>query len=332
MPFKSLTLSSLLVCLVMIFHAHADVKAEQISKEETARLQSFLKKRLGARMPSDATIEVKGYENSPVQGFNQGTFVISSSRGSGDVNFIISNDGRYIILGEPTDTKDFEESPIEGLKKGSVPLGTQTLPLLISNDNKYIILGEIIDTSIDPLKETMSKISLEDVPVKGKETANVTVVEYSDFQCPFCERGSKMLPQILQEYDGKIKLMYKQLPLPIHNWAKDAAIASLCAREQGNDKFWQFHDLLFENQKDIKAENSKQEFEGFAKKIGLNENEFNKCLGSPDIAKQVQDDIDEARSIGVSSTPTFVVNGLIVPGANPEGLKSAIDASLSGDQ
>jgi protein-disulfide isomerase len=330
MPFKSIILSSLLVCLVMVFHV--DARAEQISKEETARLQTFLKKRFGARMPSDATIEVKGYENSPVQGFNQGTFVISSSRGSGDVNFIISNDGRYIILGEPESTKDFEESPIQGLKTGSIPLGTQTLPLLISNDSKYIILGEILDTSVDPLKETMSKISLKDVPVKGKKTANVTVVEYSDFQCPFCKRGSQMLPQILQEYDGKIKLMYKQFPLPIHNWAKDAAIASLCAQEQGNDKFWEFHDLLFENQKNIKVESSKEEFEGFAKKIGLNENEFNKCLGSPDIAKRLQADIDEAKSIGVSSTPTFVVNGRIVPGANPEGLKSAIKASLSAEQ
>jgi protein-disulfide isomerase len=330
MPFKSIILSSLLVCLVMV--SHVDARAEQISKEETARLQTFLKKRFGARMPSDATIEVKGYENSPVQGFNQGTFVISSSRGSGDVNFIISNDGRYIILGEPASTKDFEESPIQGLKTGSIPLGTQTLPLLISNDSKYIILGEILDTSVDPLKETMSKISLKDVPVKGKETANVTVVEYSDFQCPFCKRGSQMLPQILQEYDGKIKLMYKQFPLPIHNWAKDAAIASLCAQEQGNDKFWEFHDLLFENQKNIKVENSKEEFEGFAKKVGLNENEFNKCLGSPDIAKRLQADIDEAKSIGVSSTPTFVVNGRIVPGANPEGLKSAIKASLSAEQ
>jgi protein-disulfide isomerase len=329
MLFKGLMLSSLLICSVVIFHA--DAKAAQISKEETTRLQSFLKKRLGSRMPSDATIEVKGYENSPIQGFNQGTFLIKSSRGSGDVNFIISNDGRYIILGEPASTKDFEESPIQGLKEGSVPLGTQTLPLLMSNDSKYIIVGEIIDTSIDPLKETMSKISLEDVPVKGKETANVTVVEYSDFQCPFCQRGSQMLPQILQEYDGKIKLMYKQLPLPIHNWAKDAAIASLCAREQGNDKFWEFHDLLFANQKNIKVENSKEEFEGFAKKIGLNENNFNKCLDSPDIAKRVQADIEEARSIGVSSTPTFVVNGIIVPGANPEGLKSAIEASLSGE-
>jgi protein-disulfide isomerase len=328
MLFKSLILS-LLFCSVMI--SHADIKAEQISKEEATRLQSFLKKRLGSRMPPDATIDIKGYEGSQIQGFNEGTFSIKSSRGSGDVNFIISNDGRYIIIGEPANTKDFEESPIQGLKKGNVLLGTQTLPLLISNNSKYIILGEIIDTRVDPLKETMSKISLENVPLIGKETANVTIVEYSDFQCPFCKRGSQILPQILQEYDGKIKIMYKQLPLPNHNWAKDAAIASLCAHEQGNDKFWEFHDLLFENQENINVENSKEEFKGFAKKIGLNESDFDKCVGSPDIAKRVQADIEEAQSIGVSSTPTFVVNGLIIPGANPEGLKSAIETSLSGE-
>ncbi len=329
MSFKNLILLSVLGCLVMIFHT--DVRADQISKEETARLESFLKKRLGSQMPSDVTIEVEGYENSPIQGFNQGTFVIKSARGSGDVNFIISNDGRYIILGEPSNTKDFEEAPIQGLKEGSVAFGHQRLPLLMSKDSKYIILGEILDTSVDPLKETMSKISLEDVPLKGKDTAAVTVVEYSDFQCPFCKRGSQLIPQILQDYDGKIKIMYKQLPLPMHNWANNAAIASLCAHKQGNDKFWEFHDLLFENQQSITVENSKDEFNRFAKEIGLNENEFDKCLESPEIAKRVQDDIDEARAIGVSSTPTFVVNGLIVPGANPEGLKSAIETSITGE-
>ncbi len=329
MLFKKLILPSLVGCLVMFFHG--DVRAAQISKEETGRLQSFLKKRLGSRMPADATVEIKDYENSPIQGFSQGTFLIKSTRGSGDVSFVISNDGRYIILGEPANTKDFEEAPIQGLRKGTVPLGTQRLPMLISEDSKYIILGEILDTSVDPLEVTMSKISLENVPLKGKETATVTIVEYSDFQCPFCKRGSQLIPQILQEYDGKIKIMYKQLPLPMHNWANDAAIASLCAHEQGNDKFWEFHDLLFENQQTINVENSKDEFKGFAQKIGLNEDEFDKCLESPEIAKRVQDDIEEARAIGVSSTPTFVVNGLIVPGASPEGLKSAIETSISGE-
>lgn len=327
MLLKGLILS--LICVAVIFSAGG--RAEQISKDETARLQSFLKKRLGQRMPPGTTIDIKGYEKSQIQGFNKGTFSIKSSGASGDVNFIISEDGRYIILGEPTNTNDFQESPITGLREGNVALGMQSLPILVSEDSNYIILGEIIDTTVDPLKETMDKISLENVPFKGKESANVTVVEYSDFQCPFCKRGSQLIPQILEEYDGKIKVFYKQFPLPNHDWALDAAIASLCALKQGNDKFWGFHDLIFENQQDIKLENSGEKFKGFAKKVGLNENDFDKCLGSEEVANRVQADIDEARSIGVSSTPTFIVDGFMVPGANPEGVKSAIENRLSGD-
>ncbi len=303
--------------------------AGNISPEEQKRLQSFIKKRLGARMPADANIQVKGFEQSPVEGLRKGQFVIESARGSGEVTFLISSDGRYLIMGDVASLETFEDTPIEGIKTGSVPLGNQPIPVTISTDGQYIILAEFIDTTVDPLKETMSKISLEDVPVKGAEDAKVTVVEYSDFQCPFCKRGADIIPQILKEYDGKVKIAYKQLPLPIHNWARDAAIASVCASEQGNDKFWELHDLLFQNQANLTAENAKEEINGFAKQIGLNTDEFDKCIGSPEAAQRVQNETEEARSIGVSSTPTFVVNGMIVPGANPQGLKSAIDVALS---
>jgi protein-disulfide isomerase len=304
--------------------------AGSISPEEQKRLLSFIKKRLGARMPTDANIQVQGFEQSPVEGLRKGKFVIESARGSGDVNFLISNDGVYLIIGDVASLENFENSPIEGVKAGKVPLGGQPIPVAVSTDGQFIVLGDFIDTTIDPLKETMSKISLEDIPVKGAEDAKVTIVEYSDFQCPFCKRGAEIIPQILKDYDGKVKIAYKQLPLPNHNWAMDAAIASVCASKQGNDKFWELHDLLFENQRNLNAENIKEEINGFAKQIGLNTDEFNKCIASPEVAQRVQQEMDEARSIGVNSTPTFVVNGMIVPGANPQGLKSAIDVALSG--
>ncbi len=238
------------------------VPAGNISPEEQKRLQSFIKKRLGARMPADAKIQVKGFEQSPVEGLRKGQFVIESARGSGAVTFLISSDGRYLIIGDVASLENFENTPIEGIKTGNLSLGGQPIPVTMSTDGQYIILAEFIDTTVDPLKETMSKISLEDVPVKGAENAKVTIVEYSDFQCPFCKRGTDIIPQILKEYDGKVKIAYKQLPLPIHNWARDAAIASVCADQQGNDKFWELHDLLFENQTKLTAENAKEEING----------------------------------------------------------------------
>lgn len=303
--------------------------AGSISADEQKRLESFIKKRLGSRMPTDAKIQVEGFEQTPVESLRRGKFVIESARGSGAVSFLITEDGKYLIIGDVSSLQDFENSPIKGIKTGKALLGSQQVPVTVTEDGKYIVLADFIDTTVDPLKETMDKISLEDVPFKGAEDANVTVVEYSDFQCPFCKRGSDMIPEILEEYEGKVKIGYKQLPLPIHNWATEAAIASVCASKQGNDKFWKLHDLFFENQGKLNAENIKGEIGGFAKQIGLNTDEFNKCIDSPEVAQRVKDEAEEARSIGISSTPTFVVNGMIVPGANPHGLKSAIDLALS---
>jgi protein-disulfide isomerase len=208
--------------------------------------------------------------------------------------------------------------------------GRQSVPVFISADGKYLVLGsEVYDTTVDPHKEIMEKISLKDVPVKGAENAEVVIVEYSDFQCPFCKRGKDMLPQILKEYNGKVKVAFKQLPLKNHNWAMPAAVASLCAYQQGNDKFWAFHDKLFDSQKDITLENSKEKFNQYAKDVGLDKKKFDACLGSKDVQAEVESQVQEATSVGVQSTPTFVVNGMIVPGANPEGLKSAIEIQLS---
>lgn len=304
--------------------------AEKVSPEETKRLQLFLKRSFAGRLPSDAKIEIKGYDESPLGGFKKGSFEISSSRGSGSVPFLISQDGRYVILGEPIDTEKFEDTQITGIKKGTISIGRQPFPILMSKDGRFLIAGELIDSTVNPLEETMKKISLKDVPVKGDKNAKVTIVEYSDFQCPFCKRATDMLPPILKEYDGKVKLVYKQFPLPSHPWARDAAIASICAYEQGNDYFWKLHDELFGKQKEITVERSKEQFKAFAKGIGLDAGRFEACVNSPQTAARVENEIKEGQSIGVNSTPTFVVNGMPVIGANPEGLKAAIEASLSG--
>ncbi len=139
-----------------------------------------------------------------------------------------------------------------------------------------------------------------------------------------------MLPDIMKEYNGKVKIAYKQMPLQMHNWAMPAAIAATCVYEEGGDsKFWAYHDKLFDSQKDITLENSNEKFNQFAKEIGLDTKKFDACLKSDEAKTRVENQIKEASTIGVQSTPTFVVNGMLVPGANPDGLKSAIEIQLS---
>lgn len=272
----------------------------------------------------------KDFKVTPIKGLKKGAIPMAR----GEFPILMSTDGQYLVLGnEIIDTKEFKDSQLTGIKEGKFNMGNREVPIFVSTGGQFLVIdvtgGGIYDSTIDPHKEAMDKISLENTPIKGAEEAQVVVVEYSDFQCPFCKKGKDMLPEILKEYDGKVKVAYKQLPLRNHNWAKPAAIASVCAYQQGNDKFWEFHDVVFDNQKDIKLENSEKIFKGYAKDIGLDPKKFDACLADEKVAAQVDSEIEEAISIGVQSTPTFVVNGMIVQGANPDGLRSAIDIKLS---
>jgi protein-disulfide isomerase len=272
----------------------------------------------------------KDFKATPIKGLKKGAIPMAR----GEFPILMSTDGQYLVLGnEIIDTKEFKDSKLTGIKEGKFNMGNREVPIFVSTGGQFLVIdvtgGGVYDSTIDPHKEAMDKISLEDTPIKGAEEAQVVVVEYSDFQCPFCKKGKDMLPEILKEYDGKVKVAYKQLPLKNHNWAKPAAIASICAYQQGNDKFWEFHDVVFDNQKDIKLENSEKIFKGYAKDIGLDPKKFDACLADEKVAAQVDSEIEEAVSIGVQSTPTFVVNGMIVQGANPDGLRSAIDIKLS---
>lgn len=272
----------------------------------------------------------KDFKATPIKGLKKGAIPMAR----GEFPILMSTDGQYLVLGnEIIDTKEFKDSQLKGIKEGKFNMGNREVPIFVSTGGQFLVIdvtgGGVYDSTIDPHKEAMDKISLENTPIKGAEEAQVVVVEYSDFQCPFCKKGKDMLPEILKEYDGKVKVAFKQLPLRNHNWAKPAAIASVCAYQQGNDKFWEFHDVVFDNQKDIKLENSEKIFKGYAKDIGLDPKKFDACLADEKVAAQVDSEIEEAISIGVQSTPTFVVNGMIVQGANPDGLRSAIDIKLS---
>jgi len=305
-------------------------EAQQISEKESARLKTFLQRRLGSRLPAKAKIEVKGFTKSEVQGFKEGKFIVESLRGSGDVPFLLSKDNKYMIMGEPIDLRAFKPGRVKGLKEGKGGVGRQNVPMLLTDDGNFLIISELIDTTINPLADIVNKISLVDVPLKGNKKATVTIVEYSDFQCPYCKRAADMLPKLLEEYKDKIRIVYKQFPLPNHNWAKPASIASVCAYKQDNDKFWEYHDLIFSNQRKINLGNSEVKFNEFAKQLGLDENKFQECIKSPTTRARVEREYNEAQIVGVNSTPSFYVNGMSVRGADLKGLKSAIDMALAG--
>jgi len=165
-----------------------------------------------------------------------------------------------------------------------------------------------------------------DSPFWGNSDAKVTIVEYSDFQCPFCAKGKEIVDGLKKKYGKKIKVVFKNFPLPFHNNAKTAAVASLCANEQGSKYFWKMHDHMFENQTLL----DRKELKKAAKKLGLKTAKFNECLEKEKYLATVNKEMDEGRNIGVKSTPTFYVNGQLVNGAHPlEVFSEIIDEELS---
>lgn len=208
---------------------------------------------------------------------------------------------------------------------------TETIPFAVSRDAHYIIQGQVTDLTLDPYQAAMQKIALKDAPIRGNPNATVTIVEYSDFQCPFCGRAYKTVEdQVLKEYGDKVRLVYKNFPLSsIHPWADAGALAAACARQQSPEDFWKMYDFLFQHQDEVTPDNLKEKAQGAAHDAGLDADKFNSCFDSKAAAGAVKADQEEATALGVRSTPTFFVNGRKVEGAVPyETFKDAIDQAL----
>jgi len=162
---------------------------------------------------------------------------------------------------------------------------------------------------------------------RGEANAPVSLVEFSDFQCPFCGRAYTTVEEILKNYPGKVKLTFVQFPLPMHQNAQKAAEASLCANDQG--KFWSLYDLMFKNQTALEVPKLKD----YAKQSGLDTAKFDQCLDSGEKAADVTKDKALGDKLGVQSTPTFFINGLELEGAQPyEEFAQAIDDELANSK
>jgi protein-disulfide isomerase len=176
-----------------------------------------------------------------------------------------------------------------------------------------------VDVKLEPIRVTVAANG----PAKGPANAPVTIVEFSDFQCPFCSQLIPTLEQVKAKYGDKVRIVFRQYPLPFHQNAAKAAEAALCANEQG--KFWELHDVMFKNQNALGVEDLKKS----AATLGLNSDEFGKCLDSGKNAATVQSDMKEGSAAGVSGTPAMFINGRFISGAVPiDQITTVIDDEL----
>jgi protein-disulfide isomerase len=156
------------------------------------------------------------------------------------------------------------------------------------------------------------KVLIGDAPTTGNPNAKVHIIAYSDFECPFCQRAESTLSALRQQYGDKISYSFKNFPLTqIHPDAMNAALAAECANEQ--DKFWEYHDYLFSHNTAL----SVADLKSYAATLGLKADQFNSCLDSQKYSYKINADLTEGRNLGVTSTPTFFINGIPIIGAQP---------------
>ncbi|HYM11701.1 MAG TPA: thioredoxin domain-containing protein [Bryobacterales bacterium] len=175
------------------------------------------------------------------------------------------------------------------------------------------------------LRPPKINVTYDAARVKGDPKAPITIVEFSDFQCPFCKRADDTLKEVLTKYSGKVKLAYRDFPLSqIHPNAQNAAEASRCAGAQG--KFWEYHDALFADQSKL----DKASLTDRAKKLSLDEKSFQSCLDTGKFKAQVDADEQDGEKAGVNGTPGFFINGTFLSGAQPVSeFEKVIDTELA---
>lgn len=187
---------------------------------------------------------------------------------------------------------------------------------------REILAGAGFRLHIEPPRVALTVLPSD--PTRGPATAPVTLVEFSDFQCPYCSRVQATMQQLKQSYGERLRIVFKQLPLAMHQHAVMAAEASLCAGQQA--RFWEMHEWLFANQQRIVPEGIK----AAAVDLKLDQEAFSKCLDEKRFAGKVQEDLKLAESLGINGTPAFLVNGRFLEGAQPfEAFQEVIEDELA---
>lgn len=202
----------------------------------------------------------------------------------------------------------------------------QQLSAQAGNERKVALNQELVKKNkiTYGIDQPRIQVELGNIPAKGPENAKITIVEFSDFQCPFCKKGANTMTEVAKKYSGKVKYTFRDYPLPFHERAKFAANAARCAADQG--KFWEFHDKLFADQSKL----SDDDFIALGKELKLDAAKFDPCVKGMQKVAEVDKDMQDGENAGVSGTPAYFVNGIFLSGALPiEKFSEVIDQELS---
>ena len=234
----------------------------------------------------------------------------------------------HVEVGDP------RPSAVPGLQEidvtASYQLASKRHTFMVSDDGKHLVEGATYEIDKNPFYKTNEAIDQFAAPGFGKEGATVAMVVYSDFQCPYCAKEAQLLRgQLNAVYGSKVRVYFRDFPLEMHDWARDAAIAGRCVFINEPEEFWKYHDWIFENQKTITKANLADKVKDFVATTAVDAAKFETCFAGRETEADIEKSLAEGRSVGVSSTPSVFINGRKLSGT-PEwkSLQAIIDYEL----
>ena len=284
--------------------------------------------------------------------FRQGTFSVGEGASQHSQDVLISGDGRYLILVNgsiielhqsgttemaqrvreafkiPANKKvsvgGFRNSASAEFQQGTLTVTDGDAPkqeatVLLARDGKHAIVSELYNMAVDPRQQALRIISTHDEPFQGPAQAPVTIVEYADLECPMCARVHDFLEtKLVPRYGDKVRLVFKEYPLPMHDWSRTAAVACQCAYELNPPSYVPLRSLIFRNQQMINIANLRETLLNFGEQAGLERAKLAGCIDAQATQARVQRDVDEGKRLMVDRTPTVFINGRMIVGLPSE--------------
>jgi len=220
-------------------------------------------------------------------------------------------------------------SEIEGLSELNVILsgaqGQQTLKLYVTPDGKHAVNGEIMPFGAHPFAANQKELERGmNGPSRGPADAPVTVVDFSDLQCPHCKEAHPALEKLMAE-NKNVRFVFQSFPLPMHDWAVKAAAYADCVNRSSNDAFWKFIQSVYNAQTDITAANADEKLTGLADSAGVKGADIAACAAKPETTSRVEKSVALGKALDVNSTPTVFINGRKLPAVPYEVLQKLVD-------
>lgn len=309
------------------------------------KVVGYVRERFG--VPDNVTLTAAALKPSIHPDFLQTTIISDSGKQKNNNNAYVSKDQRLLVIGDLYEVKgdpksevverlrtkfkipettsvtatDFQPSPYPDLLATTVtvtesPQQKQVQQFFMTKDRQCLVLGSLFNLSVDPREHALRTITTVNHPSVGPSSAPVTIVEFSDLQCPSCARMHEFLKDdVLKKYTGKVRIVFKEFPIPsIHDWTLTATVASQCVYQIDPPAFVPFRTLVFKNQQNINVTNVRDLMLSYGEQVGVDRLRLAACIDSKASLPRVEADFSEGQSVGVRSTPTTFINGKMVVG------------------